>query len=59
VEWNATWENHQIFVVVLPQSENHLGHEFQYAARALKAFNGGPVFIEAIKNLGMDWVSLD
>ena len=58
VEREAAGQDHQIFVLVLPQPMDGLGHQLQHAARALEAIDGGPVLEETIEHLGVDRIGL-
>ena len=35
---------------------NHLGHQFEHTTGALKVIQGGPIFIQAVKHLGVNRV---
>ena len=58
VKRQASGQNHQVLVVILPKSIDDLGHQLEHAASALESVNGRPVFIEPIEHLGMDRIGL-
>ena len=56
VEGQAARQNHQVGVVVLPEPIDDLRHQFEHAARALKALDGRPVFVKTVKHFRVDGV---
>ena len=58
VQRQTAGQNHEVLVVVLPQSVEDFRHQLQHAAGALKSINGCPLFVEFGKDLGVDRVTL-
>ena len=59
MERQATGQNHQVAVVILPQAINGFCHELKHSARALEAVDGCPGLIKLSEDLGMDGIALE
>ncbi len=58
MQGQASGQDQQVLIVVLPEPINDLRHQLQHTARTLKSIDGSPVVIKPVENLGMNGVSL-
>jgi hypothetical protein len=56
IDRNRRRQDQRVLVALLPEAVNDGGHETQHTARALELHQRGPVGIQPVEHLGMNWI---